>query len=261
LADIYDRLKQHERANDTYEMVPAGSPLRRSAEIQSALNLEQLERKDDAIEKLEGLLKRDPKDFEALSALGNIYRGRKDFARAGEIYTRAIDAVQTPDAGHWTLYYFRGIAYERTKQWPKAEIDMKKALELSLSDMRAELELERERADLEQAIAMSLAIEEESTRMLKEAEEEMKRAELVSAAAAPATGACAVKNAQRLTSSFCTASSMLTTGAASGAAGSSPTIFSALRAGAGLRVVMSSELPSLSERSMLLSRTNFAASA
>jgi len=130
LADIYDRLKQHERANDTYEMVPAGSPLRRSAEIQSALNLEQLERKDDAIEKLEGLLKRDPKDFEALSALGNIYRGRKDFARAGEIYTRAIDAVQTPDAGHWTLYYFRGIAYERTKQWPKAEIDMKKALEL-----------------------------------------------------------------------------------------------------------------------------------
>ena len=130
LADIYDRLKQHERANDTYEMVPASSPLRRSSEIQSALNLEQLEHKDDAIEKLDGLLKRDPRDFEALSALGNIYRGRKDFSKAAEIYTRAIDAVQTPDAGHWTLYYFRGIAYERTKQWPKAEIDLKKALEL-----------------------------------------------------------------------------------------------------------------------------------
>ena len=130
LADIYDRLKQHERANDTYEMVPANSPLRRSAEIQAALNLEQLERRDEATEKLDGLLKRDPKDFEALSALGNIYRGRKDFAKAGEIYTRAIDAISTPDAGHWTLYYFRGIAYERTKQWPKAEADLKKALEL-----------------------------------------------------------------------------------------------------------------------------------
>ena len=28
------------------------------------------------------------------------------------------------------LYYFRGITYERTKQWPKAEADFKKALEL-----------------------------------------------------------------------------------------------------------------------------------
>ena len=29
------------------------------------------------------------------------------------------------------IYYFRGICYERSKQWPKAEVDMKKALELS----------------------------------------------------------------------------------------------------------------------------------
>ena len=28
------------------------------------------------------------------------------------------------------IYYFRGICYERSKQWPKAEVDMKKALEL-----------------------------------------------------------------------------------------------------------------------------------
>jgi hypothetical protein len=28
------------------------------------------------------------------------------------------------------LYYFRGIAYERTKQWPKAEADFKEALKL-----------------------------------------------------------------------------------------------------------------------------------
>jgi Flp pilus assembly protein TadD len=28
------------------------------------------------------------------------------------------------------IYYFRGICYERSKQWPKAEADMKQALEL-----------------------------------------------------------------------------------------------------------------------------------
>ena len=36
-----------------------------------------------------------------------------------------------PSASNWTLFYFRGICYERSKQWPKAEADFKKALELN----------------------------------------------------------------------------------------------------------------------------------
>ena len=36
----------------------------------------------------------------------------------------------TPDRSHWTLFYFRGISFERSKQWPRAEADFKKALEL-----------------------------------------------------------------------------------------------------------------------------------
>ena len=36
----------------------------------------------------------------------------------------------TPDRSYWTLFYFRGICFERSKQWPKAEADFKKALEL-----------------------------------------------------------------------------------------------------------------------------------
>ena len=38
--------------------------------------------------------------------------------------------VGTPGKSDWTLYYFRGIAYERSKQWPLAEADFRKALEL-----------------------------------------------------------------------------------------------------------------------------------
>ena len=36
-----------------------------------------------------------------------------------------------PDERHWQIYFGRGIVLERTKNWPKAEADMKKALELS----------------------------------------------------------------------------------------------------------------------------------
>jgi tetratricopeptide (TPR) repeat protein len=130
LADVYDRLKQTERANDTYDLVGQNSALRRSADLQIALNMEQLDRKEDAVAKLEKIIAADPKDIDALNALGNIYRSRKDFANAAATYTKALDAIGTPDSGFWSLYYFRGIANERTKQWSAAEADFKKALEL-----------------------------------------------------------------------------------------------------------------------------------
>nr|WP_256515595.1 tetratricopeptide repeat protein [Alsobacter ponti] len=132
LADIYDRLKQMERANDTYDSVPEASPLRRGAQVQVALNLEQLDRKDEAVARLEGLVAKQPNDIEALTALGNVYRSRKDFAKAAEAYSRAVALVgDNPDASRWSLFYFRGIAYERSKDWPKAEADFKTALRLS----------------------------------------------------------------------------------------------------------------------------------
>src|SRR5690606_16124011 len=34
------------------------------------------------------------------------------------------------EPGQWVLYYTRGIAHERTKDWPAAEADFRKALEL-----------------------------------------------------------------------------------------------------------------------------------
>ena len=43
---------------------------------------------------------------------------------------RASPPSPSPDKSNWTVFYFRGICYERSKQWPKAEADLKKALEL-----------------------------------------------------------------------------------------------------------------------------------
>ncbi|WP_439126536.1 tetratricopeptide repeat protein, partial [Providencia stuartii] len=35
-----------------------------------------------------------------------------------------------PDRQHWVYFYFRGISYERSQQWAKAEADLKRAMEL-----------------------------------------------------------------------------------------------------------------------------------
>ena len=130
LADIFERIKQYERALDVYETVPANSPLRANAEIQSGLILETIGKSDEALKHLLAVAAANPGDFEAQIALGNLQRSRKDFVAAAETYTKVIDSLGTPTRGDWTNFYFRGIAHERSKQWPKAEADFKKALEL-----------------------------------------------------------------------------------------------------------------------------------
>jgi tetratricopeptide (TPR) repeat protein len=130
LADVYERLKQYERANEIYARIPKTSPIRPSADIAIGQNLEQLKQGDQAVQHLEGLLKERPDDIEVIMALGNVLRSRKRFAEAAEIYTKAVERIGTPDRGHWILFFYRGTSFERAKQWDKAEADLKKALEL-----------------------------------------------------------------------------------------------------------------------------------
>ena len=130
LADLYESLKKPDLAIKVYERVPPSSPLSRNAEIQLAGDLDQLDRSDEAKKKLEHVIADHPKDTEAILALGNIQRGRKEFAECADTYAKAIDTIANPDKSNWVVFYFRGICYERSHQWPSAEADMKKALEL-----------------------------------------------------------------------------------------------------------------------------------
>ncbi len=131
LGDLYETMKKPELAVETYDRISANAPLKRNAEIQRALNLEVLERHDEATKALNDIIAKDPNDQEAIVALGNVLRSRKDYKQAAEVYTRAIDQIKDPGKQNWSLYYFRGICYERTKEWPKAEADLEKSLELN----------------------------------------------------------------------------------------------------------------------------------
>ncbi|MEY4091322.1 MAG: hypothetical protein RLZZ496_504 [Pseudomonadota bacterium] len=131
IADTYERLKQPQSANGAYALVEATSPLRLTADVQRALNLEQLGEKDEAVTLLKAAAAKAKDEIEPLIALGNIYRARKAFAEAAETYSAAISGLGQPTPGHWSLFYSRGIAFERLKRWPEAEADFRKALELS----------------------------------------------------------------------------------------------------------------------------------
>jgi tetratricopeptide (TPR) repeat protein len=130
LGDLYEDLKKPDLAIKAYERVPANSPLSRNAEIQMAVDLDSLDRTDEAKQRLQHVISQHPKDAEAIIELGNIQRARKDFVSCGDNYSKAIDTVAKPEKSNWVMFYFRGICYERSHQWPLAEADMKKALEL-----------------------------------------------------------------------------------------------------------------------------------
>jgi tetratricopeptide (TPR) repeat protein len=130
LADLYEAMKKQQLAIKIYERVPPKSPLRRNAEIQLAINLDALERTEEATKHLEKLIAGRPQDTEAILALGTILRGRKQFAECADVYSKGVATLGKPEKSNWLIYYFRGICYERSKQWPKAEADLKTALEL-----------------------------------------------------------------------------------------------------------------------------------
>ncbi|MGZ3410020.1 MAG: tetratricopeptide repeat protein [Xanthobacteraceae bacterium] len=130
LADLYEAMKKPEMAVKVYDKLPADSPLKRGADIQSAINLDSLDRTDEAKKILQKLIDAKSDTRDALLALANIQRERKDYADCAETYGRAIATIPTPDKSNWAMFFSRGICYERSKQWPKAEADLKKALEL-----------------------------------------------------------------------------------------------------------------------------------
>jgi tetratricopeptide (TPR) repeat protein len=130
LGDFYERMKQYEQAIDVYDTVPDSDPLRLTADIETAQVLENLGKTDDATKYLDKVASQHPDNEDVLSALGNLQRAHKQYAEAAATYTKAIDQSKKPANALWPLYYFRGISYERQKEWPPAEADFKHALEL-----------------------------------------------------------------------------------------------------------------------------------
>ncbi|WP_062204666.1 tetratricopeptide repeat protein [Aureimonas sp. AU12] len=131
LAGIADRSKQIDLALSYYRQIPEGSPYRRTAELQMGLDLWQAERKTEAKAHLRTAVADYPDDLQAHLAFADVLAADKEYGEAVGLLDRAIELAPPEGPNNWNIYYQRGIAFERLKQWDKAEPDFKKALELS----------------------------------------------------------------------------------------------------------------------------------
>jgi tetratricopeptide (TPR) repeat protein len=130
LAAVSEQLKDGEGAIALYRRIPATSPLKELSDLQLGLNLADLNRQDEAITHLKAFVDAHSDDMRAYLALGGVYSSKDDFRSAANLYDKAVDVLKTPTAANWNIFYQRGIAYERLKEWPKAEPNFRKALEL-----------------------------------------------------------------------------------------------------------------------------------
>jgi len=128
LGDLLQQGSRCEDAIELYARIPSESVLRRFADIQAGLCLEQLDRVDEAAAHIKRVVDADPTDIEAVMALGNIYRAHNRFAEAAEAYSRGVAQIKDPSKADWRIFYYRGVSFERSKRWPEAEKDFQQAL-------------------------------------------------------------------------------------------------------------------------------------
>lgn len=130
LGDRHEVADRHDDAIAAYERIPSSSPLYLNARLQIAQAYQKLKRPADALTTLSGSLTGTADDVDLYAAIGDIERSEERYAEAAVAYTKGIALIGEPKERHWTIYYTRGIAYERSKRWREAEADLKQALKL-----------------------------------------------------------------------------------------------------------------------------------
>jgi tetratricopeptide (TPR) repeat protein len=131
IGQLYDGAGQHELANALYEALPQTSLLKPMATVRIADNLDALGDRPEAIRRLTNIVATNPDDLDAISVLGDLLRADKQYAASADAYTKALRVTGGSSPGDWRFYYVRGIAYERSDQFPLAEKDFLRALDLA----------------------------------------------------------------------------------------------------------------------------------
>ncbi len=129
-AELLERLERYELATEVYDTVPRSSPAFFDAELGRADALRRADKADASIEVLRQLAESHGELSEVHISLGDALRGLERYEESAAAYDQALDIIGEPDEQHWIVHFARAISRERMGQWPQAEADFRKALEL-----------------------------------------------------------------------------------------------------------------------------------
>ena len=130
VGETFEALMRPEDALGMYRSVNPASAFAWTARLRAAANLAELKRVDEAVAELRIAVAERPERSDSAITLGDVLRQAERYGEASEGYDVGFARIKKIEPRHWSLYYVRGITFERVKNWPRAEVDFLKALEL-----------------------------------------------------------------------------------------------------------------------------------
>lgn len=130
MAKLLKEQERYDEAIATLKAITYPPYFHWQARLNVARIYHKLDRYKEAEELLSSMASQDPKDKDALLTLGDVQMDRKDYESAIHTYDKALARSTNEDRNDWVIYYARGICYERSDQWDKAEDDLFKSLEM-----------------------------------------------------------------------------------------------------------------------------------
>ena len=114
-------------AENTFLRIPKKSEYYLDSQINIAYNFFKENYYENNEEKILKIIKNNDENYELTKILADFYRIKKDYNKAIKIYS---DLFKKNREDNWYIIYLRGICYERSGDWEKAEIDFLKSLKL-----------------------------------------------------------------------------------------------------------------------------------
>lgn len=131
LGEIYEKQERYDEALKLYAEEKENSETYYASQIRMGIIYARQGNLTRAEKQLRKMAAKRPELAFPWVELGDIFIAAQKFPQAIEALSEAINRIPVPNRSHWVLFYSRGAAYERDKQWELAEQDLLQALVLS----------------------------------------------------------------------------------------------------------------------------------
>jgi tetratricopeptide (TPR) repeat protein len=131
VSDVLTEGEELPQAMELLRLIRPDDPLHGVAALRRAGLLERMERRDEALALLREQAASMAGQPQPLIRMGDVLRNARRFAEAAAAYGEAAARIPSLTVRDWPLLYARGIARERSGDFPGAEGDFLRALELA----------------------------------------------------------------------------------------------------------------------------------
>ncbi|GEM_PF-474540 len=132
MGDLMTENHHYDEAIAYYKKVLPTNVLYKTAQMKMVHAFEQADQPESALGILKNMQNNAHYVYEALVRTGDIHQSKNQFDLALVAYNNAVSKLGSDiSADHWNVLYARGMAHEQMDNWPAAEKDFVKALELS----------------------------------------------------------------------------------------------------------------------------------